>query len=624
MRRTVRGHRTKTVYLNRLNRLNATIYVIVILFLGMLVVYYSAALEKNKLTQTNRDATNEIMQYFQNKDTNFYSVYMPMFKDKKNGDEAALLEFFLGEYQGNPDTNQSAEDVLLANSDTDVILDMIESVMAQDSDIQWVFFHRNLDEDVGYLGNVSSSTKRLESVSDFPFLSEVMEKTGIHKILGSRYVATENDKSATRCFAITGGVFYQRQCVGSMTVGYSTAAFDTIYRKYDFNEESILPTILIATTDGSVIYDSSGQNYGSMLDIQSFDNSQEGTMEVNGVKQFVEVQKLPEKGAIVICTVPWNALNLLSHKNTPLIIGVTVFFAVLAASLYELSGHLSSRRVNVILDSLEEIGKDNLSYRVPVINEQDEFGVIASTINRMTDQLQEYVNKVYIYSIKQKNAELGELQAKFNPHFLYNTLEVIRAQLQEKGDVETADMVLLLSRIFRNFINKKPFVTIQEEISLCDVYLELFRLRYRDTIQIEFDIDTEVLRYGIIRNLLQPVIENYFVHGFVAGSVQNCITITGALEGQDYIILTVEDNGTGIEESRLKEIEEELGEPSADGDKDGEGGYGLKNLHDRIHVFYGEKCGVTITSDTGKGTKIALRICQMTVEEHEQQMRMNQ
>ena len=201
---------------------------------------------------------------------------------------------------------------------------------------------------------------------------------------------------------------------------------------------------------------------------------------------------------------------------------------------------------------------------------------------------------------------------------------MIRAQLQEKGDVETADMVLLLSRIFRNFINKKPFVTIQEEISLCDVYLELFRLRYRDTIQIEFDIDTEVLRYGIIRNLLQPVIENYFVHGFVAGSVQNCITITGALEGQDYIILTVEDNGTGIEESRLKEIEEELGEPSADGDKDGEGGYGLKNLHDRIHVFYGEKCGVTITSDTGKGTKIALRICQMTVEEHEQQMRMNQ
>lgn len=61
----------------------------------------------------------------------------------------------------------------------------------------------------------------------------------------------------------------------------------------------------------------------------------------------------------------------------------------------------------MILDSLEEIGKDNLSYRVPVINEQDEFGVIASTINRMTDQLQEYVNKVYIYSIKQKNAELG-------------------------------------------------------------------------------------------------------------------------------------------------------------------------------------------------------------------------
>ena len=624
MYRMRKDRRTKTVYLNRLHRMNAAIYVVVIFFLGTLVIYFSAALEKSRLTQTNRDATNEIMQYFANKDSNFYSVYMPIFIDKNKKDqnkiigyEQKLLDFFLMEYQDN--TVQSAQDWLLANSDTETILDLIELVMTQDPDIQWVFFHRNLDDDIGYLGTVSSSTRKLEGVYDFPFFSEVAEKSGIHKILGSRYVAMETNKSAVRCYAIAGGVFNQRDCIGSLTVGYSTTAFDSLYRKYEFSEQSILPTILIASMEGSVIYDSSGQNYGNALDVQAFTANQGDTMSVNGVKQFVEVQEIPEKNAVVICTVPWNALNHLAHKNTPLIIGVTVFFAALAASLYVLSGHLSSRRVNIILDSLEEIGKDNLAKRVPVINEQDEFGVIAGTINRMTDQMQEYVNKVYIYSIKQKNAELGELQAKFNPHFLYNTLEVIRTQLQEKGDTETADMVLLLSRIFRNFINKKPFVTIQEEISLCDVYLELFRLRYRDTIQVEFDVDTEALRYGIIRNLLQPVIENYFVHGFVTGSLQNCITITGELEGEDYIGLTVEDNGSGIEEDRLREIEEELQAPTAGGD--GEGGYGLKNLHDRIQVFYGEDCGVAITSDINKGTKIALRIRRMTVEEHERQVR---
>ncbi len=407
--------------------------------------------------------------------------------------------------------------------------------------------------------------------------------------------------------------------LGIFAVGYDTNVFDSIYRQYNF---SLAPHIMIANYSGDVIYDSEGKAYGAKLDVERYAGKSGVINNENGEKLYIDTYSYPTKNFFVVSTVPWDTLNRMSQKSAPLIWGITIFMAALAAALYILSGHLSSKKVNIILDSLNEISKeDNLSYRIPISEEKDEFGVIASNINHMTEQLQDYVEKVYVYSLKQKSAELGELQAKFNPHFLYNTLEVIRAELQEKGDTETADMVLLLSKIFRNFINKRQFVTIQEELSACDIYLELFRLRYKGGVEAGFDVDTEILNYGIIRNLLQPVIENYFVHGFVAKQEENVIYITGHLDKDDpeYIILTVKNNGEAISHTRLEEINRELESPTST-HEDGRGGYGLKNLHDRIRTFYGEPCGIQVFSDGKEGVAIQLRIRKMTDREHEEKM----
>lgn len=610
-------HAVKTIYLNHLHRMNAIIYVLAICFLGGLVSYYASALEKNNLMQQNHDASYEITRFYENKEKNFWSVYRPMYKEtaaESVGKERMYLNAVLHFFEG-----QEADwigNVLLMN--------MLEEIAAQDSDIRWILLNRDLYPNSAYL--FVAGTRTLTEVSgSFPFIDQINSMDNIRKLLGSKYVRLSGDinaKEEVLTYAIGGDVYspHLAMSVGDFVVGYDTNAMDTIFKSYSFTTEP--PDITIATYDGDVIYDSTGKSYNTVIDVERYADKN-GTIEAeDGEKLYAESYSYPEKNYFSISTVPWNSLNRLSQRSLPLIWGITIVLAALAAFLYILSGHLSSKKVNVILDSLVEIGKDNLSYRIPITDDKDEFGVIAKNINHMTEQMQQYVEKVYIYSIKQKNAELGELQAKFNPHFLYNTLEVIRAQLQEKGDDETADMVLLLSRIFRNFINKRSFVTIQEELSFCDVYLELFRLRYKDAVEVEFDVDTEVLAFGIIRNLLQPVIENYFVHGFVADRSHNHISITGCLAGQDneYVILTVADDGSGIPREKLLQLEQELESPTST-HEDGNGGYGLKNLHDRIQVFYGEDCGLFIHSDLNKGTKIQVKIRKMTCRQHEEQIK---
>ena len=193
-----------------------------------------------------------------------------------------------------------------------------------------------------------------------------------------------------------------------------------------------------------------------------------------GVKYDLEFIVETNRNYRAICLTEWNTLFRRSHRNTGAILGIATLFAVHSAFLYLYAGHRISHRVTIISDGLAQIGQNNLNYRIPLVDSSDEFGEIARNINAMSQAMENNIEKLYIYQLRQRTAELGELQSKFDPHFLYNTLEVIRANIQEKGDSKSADMIMLLSRIFRNSISGRPFVTIREEITACSLYLELF------------------------------------------------------------------------------------------------------------------------------------------------------
>ena len=229
---------------------------------------------------------------------------------------------------------------------------------------------------------------------------------------------------------------------------------------------------------------------------------------------------------------------------------VSFICMLIALLLTYLSTTIFSRRIKTITSAMKELQTGNLSVRIPMNKTGDEISNIAVRFNKMSDELNEYINKVYISDLKQKSAELAALQAQINPHFLYNTLEAIRMNAVAFGDHRTSEMIYVLSKLFRNTIKEDSIITIKDELKHSKLYLELFKMRYGDNLSVKFDIDEIILDYGIIKHLIQPVIENFILHGFDSAKSINTIHVRGYLDDKN-IMFIITDNGKGIEAERL-------------------------------------------------------------------------
>lgn len=592
------GNSTKIKYYSsRLHRINAIIFVIIVYCFALLASYYSYVLERDAVLQNYREASNEIFRYYDNKQEEFWTVFIPAFQ--RNDYYQAVTRLMDAKSD-----NELADAVLRGN-----LVDMLNLSASQDTDIAWILLYKN-SNNKAYVFN--PFTKTISEVSaDFPYLSQLKEKDSVRAVYGARTMTYNNEKLSV--YGIAGDAYTQSS--GSLLVGYRIDPLNAIYKRYVSQTPA---RILITTTAGDMVYNSS-ENYAENLhkDLH-LENAMGRVTDNTGKEYYVETIIQKNRNYMVSFVIDNKELNRTATKNTLAILGTCTLFAFMAASLHFLAGHLISRRVSNIIEGLKQIGKHNLSYRISLNKSMDEFSVIAHQINEMNEELESNIQKLYVYELRQKTAELGELQSKFNPHFLYNTLEVIRGQLQEKGNHEASQMIMLLAKIFRSFITGKPFVSIREEITYCNNYLELFKLRYLDKIRIVYDMETAVLSYGIIRNLLQPVMENYFVHGFDPSKEENLLTISGRIQ-DNSIVLTVEDNGLGMSSEQLEQVSSDLLEENSMDNA----GYGLKNINDRIKIFYGSEYGIILQSRLNHGTIVTMRIKKLSCEEHQNRMKVD-
>ena len=196
-------------------------------------------------------------------------------------------------------------------------------------------------------------------------------------------------------------------------------------------------------------------------------------------------------------------------------------------------------------------------------------------------------------------------------------MEAIRGRVLENGDNETADIIVMLAQIFRNFIGGNLFVSILEEFEFCNRYLELLEHRDDNSVKVRYDLDSEIMQYGIMRNLLQPILENYFIHGIKADRTDNHLTLRGLRDGK-YIVFSVEDNGFGVSEEKLKKIVQRIESTESPKDKNN---YGLRSVHKRIQLFYGPDCGLELKNNENGGITVEIRILMLSLEEHEEWMK---
>ncbi len=257
-------------------------------------------------------------------------------------------------------------------------------------------------------------------------------------------------------------------------------------------------------------------------------------------------------------------------------------------------------------DRLVRVRSGDFQVRVPV-ETKDELGDVGLAFNDMAEEIDRLVNQVYTIRIKEKEAAIAALQAQINPHFLYNTLDMIKsmADIYEAGEVSS--VIVALSGLFRYATHTDTvIVTIQEELSNLHNYMKIVNARLGGRISCSVDVPEELLKRPIVKVCLQPIVENSISHGLRRGGKARKIIVRFEQAGSD-IMVTVRDDGVGIDEERLKEIRRRLELPPREDIKARAGSVGLKNIHDRIRLYYGSEYGVTIESRLGEGTIVTVR-----------------
>lgn len=256
---------------------------------------------------------------------------------------------------------------------------------------------------------------------------------------------------------------------------------------------------------------------------------------------------------------------------------------------------------------------------IPSIEGNDEIGQLSADLGVMFSNIKKLVYEVYdmdlhqkkLY-IKQKDMQLKILINQINPHFMYNALETIRMKAYCRGEMDLAEIIKQFAIIMRrNLEASGEPVTLDSEMELVESYLQIQKFRFEDRINYKINIFADTTKYTILPFMLQPIVENAFVHGLENNDESGKIIIT-IEESLQFLIISVEDNGSGINEERLQEILKSFEDDSDDRGKR----IGLRNVYNRIKLYYGDAYGMSISSRYGNGTKVTIKLPEVEVEKY--------
>ena len=228
---------------------------------------------------------------------------------------------------------------------------------------------------------------------------------------------------------------------------------------------------------------------------------------------------------------------------------------------------------------------------------------LSSSFGDMSERIKELMEKVRREETVLRKTELKALQAQINPHFLYNTLDSIQWMCEQGKNEDATVMVGALARLFRISISRgKELIPIKDEMTHAKSYLVIQSYRYKNQFSYDFDIEETVENYFCNKITVQPLIENAIYHGLDRMVDEGHIQISAKTAEDDPgdIIITVEDNGVGMTEEQCRKI---LLKERSDSS-----GIGVKNVNDRLKIYFGEKYGISVESELDVGTKIKVRI----------------
>ncbi|MBE6052421.1 MAG: two-component sensor histidine kinase, partial [Clostridium sartagoforme] len=373
----------------------------------------------------------------------------------------------------------------------------------------------------------------------------------------------------------------------------------------DFLEEDIFDLITgyntsdIIITDTHNIIAATNNKYSDQLyRLKNDFRQKDGYEKIDGNKYYIKTTQLKNFNLMV-----YSITNLDVFNRAFLVGGIflIVLFLVIFSLMLFISKKVAYSKTEIInkfVNVIESTQEGNLDRKIE-IESKDEFGIIAKAYNNMLVDIKKLIESNKEEVALRMQSEIKQLEAQFNPHFLFNTLETIRIMI--KLDKEVAgDIIVNLSSLLRYGINNEIHsVKLRDDIEYIDSYLKILKYRFGDKLSFKIHIDEEVLDAVVPKLLLQPVIENSIKYGFENKAAIN-IEVSSVINDKKINII-IKDDGSGIESKRMNYLISLLNKKQNDTDT-----IGLYNIKKRIQLIYGEEYGVEIESIEGEGTKVII------------------
>lgn len=386
--------------------------------------------------------------------------------------------------------------------------------------------------------------------------------------------------------------------LGSMG-GYRLAE-QNLAQVFDFIELFDNGTLRVIDSDGTTLYyraendDWIDQSISAHLDKLHFETKLEDT----GWTVSFDVDKVKAESSLYVL-----------RGMLVLVIMLCAIVVVWGAS--RLSNSIT-HPLSDMMEQMERMERGELKVNISV-DSNDEIGVLARKFTAMSRSLQNYIDRYYVARMKQGEAELKALKAQISPHYLYNTLEVIRMQAVNEDAPTAAHMIELLGQQMQYALSDATVISLHEELELVRSYVALLNFRYDNKIQLDIQ-EKSFGGFEIPKLSLQPLVENAYKHGLKTKPGMRLVQITADAADKDLEI-TVLDNGVGMGPAVLAELQKQLQGTAKPKPEHQTGGVGLKNVHDRLKSLYGEGYGLTVSSWPGVGTAVCLKLPKRIKEE---------
>ncbi|HGF8034502.1 TPA: sensor histidine kinase [Enterococcus faecium] len=391
---------------------------------------------------------------------------------------------------------------------------------------------------------------------------------------------------------------------GSIFIGFQKKELDTILENLtSFNGLSLY--MISGTTNRLYTFHDNKiakETFGRQETIISESLQKNSQLPIANLRKnnFIQHQELSDDYRI-LAVLDKKSVKIETGKNlAPLIVGIIVLDSILLIFLYKTFKRYS-QQISIVMQAMEQTAAGNLETRIDTTKTEYELKELSIGINEMLDSINQFVEDIYKLEIKQQDAHMRALQAQINPHFLYNTLEYIRMYAISEGSEELADVVYAFSALLRNNTNQEKTITLKEELDFCEKYVYLYQMRYPNRVAYHFMIDPDLEKIEVPKFVIQPLVENYFKHGIDFTRFDNALSVK-VLQEEKRVRIIVKDNGRGMTEKRLKQVEEKLSHPKVELHES----IGLQNVNERLRANFGSSYYMSLENNETGGLTVSI------------------